>query len=102
MVDDAFAARGCKSDIATTLAAAREEIAELGDEVVEAVLMPRRDVERMNAVLLGRLVTGAAAVGRSHRELAPALREFLREFRRGSRVLAGGVRPGLLVVRRGG
>ncbi len=102
VIDDAFAVdeRAAHRHGAATLADAVRFVGERGGEVLHAALVPRRSVRASNQRILARLSRNARELARERRSLRPALAEFMRRQRAASRLLEGGLRPGLIVVRR--
>lgn len=79
---------------------ARAFIAALGDHVEHIVMLPPSRARTLNQRLCQRLAVRARRVARQHPRLRTALARFLHHQHAANRLLAGPLRPALVVIRR--
>lgn len=78
-----------------------ELLASLGDAVEREVILSGEASKRAERALFARLKKRCGALGAEMSALRPMLKRFLAQQRESARVLAGPLRPGVWMVRRG-
>jgi hypothetical protein len=85
-----------------TLEGVSQRIESLGDEVLDARVVSRKAMAKIEAALQERLAINARRLSRKQPKLAAMLRAFVRGQREAAGVLEGPLRGAMWVVRRCG